>query len=502
MTSLIHIPPAQSFFDIRDLDPTDRNSKLREAGRQFDPTKPGGKLEDLKIAAFEIRYCLVKGGCDITRPEVQKIVNEELENCFLKGGCDPSIPEVREKGLEYVKKAREVYNNTRSFAIDLAKFAVSMTDKTFLNGFISRNFGHVTNKDQLRRELESRGIVIYGHEINHDEYMSATMAGIASAASANPAPLIDYLRDLAVKSYETILINTVNAVDKAPVTLKQKYGNQLTTIKSSLTQSVNPIFIAESLAEYIMKGKTPSVPKLKGNLSSLSIKFGVLSYNRGEKFFDDRIPLPNTHQPYILIALPELTVEVDNIINQETKQYDEVLNEEDLGIILEEASYDEFGFNREYLDEEETYFNTFQEAYEGKKENQPETNPVVNSVTRPYCVDVSSRTGWTSFNLPRSFTKVASINGGWSVDSRSYAPVGPYGHTGQDAQALSPYNQYKHDQRFPFGALLVDIPNSGYIWVKEPQTLSQSISSTQIRINDADNALGDNGGSLNVCFGN
>jgi hypothetical protein len=343
LTSFIHIPPAQSFLGIetpefiRDLDPTDRDSKLSKAGREFDPTKPGGKLEDLKKAAFEIRYCLIQGGCDITRPEIRELVSKEVENCFLKGGCDPSNPKVREKGLEYVKKAREAYNNTLSFSTDLGKIAVKWTDQTFLNGFINRNFGHVTNKAQLRRELESKGIVIYGHEISHDDYMSATTAGLASVAAANPGPLIDNLRDLAIKSYETILSNTINAVDKAPATLKQKYGNQLTTIKSSLTQSVNPIFIAESLAEYIMKGKTPSVPKLKGNLSNLSIKFGVLSYNREERFFDERISFPNTHQPYILIALPELTVEVENIINQETKQYDEILNEEQLANILNDV---------------------------------------------------------------------------------------------------------------------------------------------------------------------
>ena len=122
--------------------------------------------------------------------------------------------------------------------------------------------------------------------------------------------------------------------------------------------------------------------------------------------------------------------------------------------------------------------------------------------SRPYCIDVSSRSGWTRFNLPRSFTKVASINGGWSVDSRSYAPVGPYGHAGQDAQRLSPYSQYKYDQRFPFGALLMG-SGQGVIWIQNPHSLSSApFGAVDMRINDADNALGDNSGSLRVCFGN
>jgi hypothetical protein len=47
----------------------------------------------------------------------------------------------------------------------------------------------------------------------------------------------------------------------------------------------------------------------------------------------------------------------------------------------------------------------------------------------------------------------------------------------------------------------MDIPNYAYISVQQPQQLPQPIGQTAIRINDADNALGDNGGSLQICFG-
>lgn len=127
--------------------------------------------------------------------------------------------------------------------------------------------------------------------------------------------------------------------------------------------------------------------------------------------------------------------------------------------------------------------------------------PHCNQNKTSACVNLSSRQGWQSFNFPTTFTRITSIEGSWSVDSRSYANVGAYGHTGDAANRLAPYNQYKYDQQYPFGRLLVDIPNYGYISIDHPQTLPREISSTAMRINDQDNALGDNAGLLRVCFG-
>jgi hypothetical protein len=126
----------------------------------------------------------------------------------------------------------------------------------------------------------------------------------------------------------------------------------------------------------------------------------------------------------------------------------------------------------------------------------------VASVRNPSssCVSVDSKRGWQRFNLPGSFTRVASIGGAWSVDSRNYSPVGSSGHTGRDAEALTPYNQYKFDQRFPFGALLMG-SGQGVLWIQNPVSFNGSLGAVDMRINDADNALGDNGGSLQVCFG-
>jgi len=80
------------------------------------------------------------------------------------------------------------------------------------------------------------------------------------------------------------------------------------------------------------------------------------------------------------------------------------------------------------------------------------------------------------------------------------------GHEGSDAERLAPFNAYKYDQRFPFGALLMDVPEHGVVWVDNPsgwivRRVGFPAGSTfRLRINDADNALGDNGGVLGVCL--
>lgn len=42
----------------------------------------------------------------------------------------------------------------------------------------------------------------------------------------------------------------------------------------------------------------------------------------------------------------------------------------------------------------------------------------------------------------------------------------------------------------------------GVLWVENLVSFTGSFGAVDMRINDADNALGDNGGSLQVCFGN
>ena len=119
------------------------------------------------------------------------------------------------------------------------------------------------------------------------------------------------------------------------------------------------------------------------------------------------------------------------------------------------------------------------------------------------CFSVDSRQGWQSFTANHRVSGVNYIEGGWSVDARSYSMVSYTGHQGAGAERLAPFNAYKYNQGFPFGALLMQLPNGKVIWANKPGSELGSFpdgSTFRFRINDADEALSDNGGSLKVCL--
>lgn len=94
-------------------------------------------------------------------------------------------------------------------------------------------------------------------------------------------------------------------------------------------------------------------------------------------------------------------------------------------------------------------------------------------VSQPYvpqetCLKVDSRKGWQTVVANHKVVSVNNIEGEWSVDASSYSMVSYEGHKGSDAERLTPFNAFKYDQRFPFGALLMDIPNYGVVWVDNP----------------------------------
>lgn len=131
--------------------------------------------------------------------------------------------------------------------------------------------------------------------------------------------------------------------------------------------------------------------------------------------------------------------------------------------------------------------------------NLPTPNPPLQQSD---CYEVDSRKGWQYFTVAGQFTHVVSITGSWSVDYRNYRRIGPEGHSGEAAKRLEPYNQYKYTESYPFGVLLVGVPGDWETVVPRPNwPLPKAVSQrVMMRINDADNALGDNAGSLLVCF--
>jgi len=112
--------------------------------------------------------------------------------------------------------------------------------------------------------------------------------------------------------------------------------------------------------------------------------------------------------------------------------------------------------------------------------------------------DVDSKSGWQELDFNTEVGAIVSITGGWTVDGNNYIPVGPAGYFGEDAARLEPYAGYKYDKRYPFGALLVEIPGLGVRAVAGPFMFGKSVRSVRIRINDT--AFSDNSGKLRVAF--
>jgi hypothetical protein len=216
-------------------------------------------------------------------------ISTEISNCF-SGGCDPTRAEVIQSFTNRVEEVSEViesvdweqaleyYSNPTSAYRALWGEIADVVD-TALGGVISRNFGHVTNKWELRSALESQGIVIYGLEISQDEYIQATRATAASVATSNPAPLIEYFLDFAVRSVTEMGSNLERAIESTPERLQGQYTGELQQLRGML----KPEFIATALATYVFTGKVPQV-SFNIDLSKADVRFGILTYSRGERY--------------------------------------------------------------------------------------------------------------------------------------------------------------------------------------------------------------------------
>ena len=132
------------------------------------------------------------------------------------------------------------------------------------------------------------------------------------------------------------------------------------------------------------------------------------------------------------------------------------------------------------------------------------------------CFGIDSRQGWQRIpvtpapdgramvyldkeELPAD---IDPVYGNWTVDRNVYSRVDKMGHRGRDAESLEPYKAYKYEVTQPFGIVLLRVDNGPNL-VPEAGSNGYTISarsSMDFRINDADQALGDNAGIIVVCF--
>lgn len=320
---------------------------------------------------------------------------------------------------------------------------------------------HRTNKPNVQRSLENGWIVIYSKEFSHEEYLKLSSAIAADALGGSGSVTSAYFSNFADESRTKILQEVVL---KAPsiideITRELTIQKILSAIKVSFNGSNSVNFSIAGMEfeigratynrEECARIKECAVPRMGqtgcrkwistfwGSRECIAPTFGQVGCDKWVETSTRCIPTPNTYQPYIRFRVA--------------------------------------------------------------RNNSVSSTNATNS-NSSVCVSVDSTKGWQRFNLPGNFTKITSLGGGWSVDTRSYQPVNASGHGGSDAQALTPYNQYKFDQRFPFGALLM-ASSQGALWIQAPTSLNSPFNAVDMRINDADNALSDNGGLLQVCFG-
>ncbi|MEO1350686.1 MAG: hypothetical protein AAFW84_18075, partial [Cyanobacteria bacterium J06635_15] len=180
----------------------------------------------------ELDNCF-NGGCDPTDKENWETLLNELDNCFVDGGCDPTDKENWKTAVnkfedlsaqlenelnDFEKSITEIdeYISNPSSAIrQLIAMQADLADEV-LQGFLSQNFGHVTNKHELKAELEQKGIVIYGDELTHDDYVQTAIVTSASITSSNPTLLANHFRQLGEDQLIHIRKNAEDALEKAP----------------------------------------------------------------------------------------------------------------------------------------------------------------------------------------------------------------------------------------------------------------------------------------------
>ncbi|PTV96896.1 hypothetical protein C8J27_1014 [Rhodobacter aestuarii] len=128
------------------------------------------------------------------------------------------------------------------------------------------------------------------------------------------------------------------------------------------------------------------------------------------------------------------------------------------------------------------------------------------------CIQISSTMGWQRYVPPHEpglyghdfyNMTISADQEGWTVDKARYARVLNGGHTGADARALSPYDGYKYDQSYPFGALLLRYKDgtTRALMREDPGGTSWDFGNDPLfdfRINDT--GFGDNAGVLKICF--
>jgi hypothetical protein len=114
-------------------------------------------------------------------------------------------------------------------------------------------------------------------------------------------------------------------------------------------------------------------------------------------------------------------------------------------------------------------------------------------------VSIAADQGWQRVQVPRRASMI-EISGSWNVH-HAHGRVGPEGYSGAlGARMDREYPQLKYAPAIPFAALLGRVDGGAMTWINQPSFGVIPGTTLDLRINDSDEALGDNVGALEVCF--
>jgi hypothetical protein len=120
--------------------------------------------------------------------------------------------------------------------------------------------------------------------------------------------------------------------------------------------------------------------------------------------------------------------------------------------------------------------------------------------TESISVRVDSTGGWQDTGIivaEHDTVSVTHQSGSWTVDYRNFPEVGPQGY--DDATDARIYQGCKVDSAYHYGVLLARIGSGDSLPIGTAMSLkAQSTGPLALRINDNDDCLGDNSGSVSV----
>lgn len=114
---------------------------------------------------------------------------------------------------------------------------------------------------------------------------------------------------------------------------------------------------------------------------------------------------------------------------------------------------------------------------------------------------VSATEGWDYtpiLILPGQSFTITYVSGSWTVDFRNFPDVGPGGYS--PAVDATIYQDCKFDNSVPYGTLLGEVNGQLFVVGNGGTFVVSTKGSLQLRINDADNCLADNAGSVEVAI--